>query len=285
MLTYKQLLKEAAVICEGAQVNEQLSRRLLLELCDEFNVDLYMNIELPVDVSLKEKFDRYLIRLCNHEPLAYILGYEWFFGRKFECTEDVLVPREETEELVGHILADIDEFFDSLPITIADVGTGSGALAITTKLELQECDIFASDISVEALSIAKKNAEKLSAEVTFLQGDMAQPLIDQRIFVDVCLCNPPYIKNSEEIQLSVQAFEPHVALFGGVDGLDLYRRILDQVPRFMKQQSILAFEMGYDQKESLVYEVKSRFPDSHVIVRQDINGLDRMCFVYFNRCF
>lgn len=285
MLTYKQLLRDAAITCETAQVNEQLSRRLLLELCDEFKVDLYMNIDLPVDASLQKKFDRYLTRLCNHEPLAYILGYEWFFGRKFECTADVLVPREETEELVGHILADIDEFFDSLPITIADIGTGSGALAITTKLELEECDMFASDISEEALSVAQRNAKQLDADVTFFQGDMAQPLIDQGIFVDVCLCNPPYIKNSEVIQTSVKAFEPHIALFGGTDGLDLYRRILNQVPHFMKQQSILAFEMGYDQKESLVSEVKSRFPDSHVIVRQDINGLDRMCFVYFNRCF
>lgn len=259
-----------------------LARRLMLELSDQRQLNLFMVDDEEIDNTILIEFEMGIKRLCNHEPLAHILGYEWFFGRKFSVSKDVLVPREETEELIGFILSDIDDLFGQGELDCADIGTGSGALAITLKTEEPRCQVWASDISEEALKIAKKNAIDLDCDVTFLLGNMAQPLIDQQIKLDICISNPPYIKKSEIIERSVVDFEPHVALFGGVDGLDLYRKLLDQAPLLMKERSIMAFEMGYDQQETLHREVVSRFPLARVEFKKDINGKDRMCFVYFN---
>jgi release factor glutamine methyltransferase len=259
-----------------------LARRLMLELTDQHQLNLYMVDDEEIDTEILSEFESGIQRLCKHEPLAHILGYEWFFGRKFSVSNDVLVPREETEELIGFILSDIDDLFGQGELDCADIGTGSGALAITLKAEEPRCRVWASDISIEALEVAKKNAKELDCDVTFLQGDMAQPLIERQIRLDVCISNPPYIKKAEFVERSVVDFEPHVALFGGTDGLDLYRKLLDQAPLLMKERSMMAFEMGYDQQETLRQEVVSRFPFARVEFKRDINGKDRMCFVYFN---
>lgn len=282
MATYRQTLKNALVVCQQAGINEMLARRLMLELTEQHQLNLYLVDDEEIDTTLLNEFQVGIERLCQHEPLAHILGYEWFFGRKFSVSKDVLVPRDETEELIGHILSDIDELFGQGELVCADIGTGSGALAITLKAEEPRCIVWASDISEEALRIARKNAKDLSTEVCFVLGDMAQPLIDLQVKLDVCISNPPYIKNSENVERSVVDFEPHVALFGGYDGLDLYRSLLDQAPLLMKERSMMAFEMGFDQLESLRNEVEMRFPDSRIEFKKDINGKDRMCFVYFN---
>jgi release factor glutamine methyltransferase len=282
MATYRQILKNGITICLQAGVNEMLARRLMLELTDQHQLNLYMVDDEEIDEEILSAFESGILRLCKHEPLAHILGYEWFFGRKFLVSKDVLVPREETEELIGFILSDIDDLFAQGDLDCADIGTGSGALAITLRAEEPRCRVWASDISVEALEIAKKNAKELNCDITFLLGDMAQPLIDSQIKLDVCISNPPYIKKAEIVERSVVDFEPHVALFGGTDGLDLYRMLLDQAPLIMKERSMMAFEMGYDQQETLRQEVVSRFPFARVEFKKDINGKDRMCFVYFN---
>jgi release factor glutamine methyltransferase len=282
MATYRQTLKNAIVVCHQAGINEMLARRLMLELTEQNHLNLYLVDDEEIDVKILSEFEIGIRRLCNHEPLAHILGYEWFFGRKFSVSKNVLVPREETEELIGHILSDIDELFDHGELDCADIGTGSGALAITLKAEEPRCRVWASDISEEALDIARKNADELNTEVTFVLGDMAQPLIDANVKLDICISNPPYIKKAEIVERSVVDFEPHVALFGGTDGLDLYRKLLDQAPLLMKERSMMAFEMGYDQQEALRKEVVLRFPHSRVEFKKDINGKDRMCFIYFN---
>ncbi len=282
MATYRQILRQAIERCDLAGINEMLARRLMLELTEQYHYNMYMVDDEEIDARILEDFTSGIERLCNHEPLAHILGYEWFYGRKFFVSKDVLVPREETEELIGHILADIDDLFVQGELVCADIGTGSGALAITLKAEEGRCNVYASDISEDALAIAQKNAQQLSADVCFLLGDMAQPLIDRHVKLDICISNPPYIKMEETVEKSVVDFEPHVALFGGIDGLDLYRKLLDQVPSIMKERSMMAFEMGFDQKQKLHHEIVSRFPKARVEFKKDINGKDRMCFVYFN---
>lgn len=282
MATYRQTLRNAVAVCHQAGVNEMLARRLMLELTEQHQLNLYLVDDEEIDEKILAEFNAGLKRLCDHEPLAHILGYEWFFGRKFTVSKDVLVPRDETEELIGHILTDIDELFEQGELICADIGTGSGALAITLKAEEPRCRVWASDISEEALEIASKNAKDLSVEVTFVLGDMAQPLIENNVKLDLCISNPPYIKKTETVERSVVDFEPHVALFGGADGLDLYRKLLDQAPMLMKERSMMAFEMGFDQKSSLYHEIVIRFPSARIEFKKDINGKDRMCFVYFN---
>lgn len=264
------------------QLNKHLKRRLLFELCHGLNIDMYQDPNRELDPLFVQDFIRKSQRVDQEEPLGYILGYEWFYGYQLKVNQSVLIPRDETEELVGEVIADVFERYqDQHEVIIADVGTGSGAIAIACKKEIAFSVVYATDISEDACKVAIDNSKDNDAEITFLIGDMAQPLIDRNIKVDVCVCNPPYIKNEEIIQPSVQNYEPHVALFGGHDGFDLYRKLLKQAPFFIKEHGMIAFEIGFDQAEALTKEIKQTFPNAKVLVKKDINHLDRMVFVYF----
>lgn len=280
-MTYQQLLTISQKKLSDNNLHDGFAFRLMLEMCELKDINLYMDKDSDMSESFATEYIKNIDRLLLNEPMAYVLGFEWFFGRRFITDNSVLIPREETEELVGHVLADIDDYFGDNCV-ICDVATGSGNLAITLKLELPNSIVIASDISEAAIETAKKNAKNLDADVSFLVGDMAKPLIDRNIKCDVLVCNPPYILFSEEVQTSVLEYEPHVALFGGEDGLDFYRQLLDEAPQLLKDKSMIAFEMGFNQKENLTKEVVKRFPQATIRFEKDLNGLDRMCFVYFN---
>src|SRR5699024_7978292 len=153
-------------------------------------------------------------------------------------------PRYETEELVENILYHIDDYFDGdQPLDLVDVGTGSGAIAISLEREESRLRVYATDISEEALEVARENAQRLGAEVTFMQGDMLAPLIEKGLKFDIFVSNPPYIPVNQEIEHVVKDNEPHVALFGGQDGLYFYRQIFQSASKVLKDRAILAFEM------------------------------------------
>lgn len=259
-----------------------LFRRLLFEMLAERGMDLFQDMDVELDQSFGGLFSSNVNRLLQDEPLGHVLGYEWFYGIKLTVNQDVLIPRGETEELVAHVSADIDDYFKDEEIVIADIACGSGAIAIASKLDHPKATVYASDVSEKAIVVAKKNAVDNEADITFYVGDMATPLIEHDIKVDVCICNPPYIKNEELIENSVKNFEPHVALFGGKDGLDLYRKLLDQLPSLLKPKAIVAFEIGFDQKDAILYEIQHRFPEAIILSKVDIHNKDRMVFVYFN---
>jgi release factor glutamine methyltransferase len=259
-----------------------LFRRLLFEMLSENDLDLFQDMDLELEESFSEAFLSNVERLLRDEPLGHVLGYEWFYGLKLTVNQDVLIPRGETEELVAHVSADIDDYFNDEEIVIADIACGSGAIAIASKLDHPNATVYASDVSDKAIAVAKKNAIDNEADITFFIGDMATPLIENNIKVDVCICNPPYIKNEEVIEDSVKNFEPHVALFGGKDGLDLYRKLLDQLPLLLNPKAIVAFEIGFDQKDAIFHEIQQRFPEASILSKQDIHQKDRMVFVYFN---
>ena len=280
-MTYQQLVTFSQNRLIENNLHGGFAFRLMLEMCELKGINLYMDKDTVISESFAVEYSANIDRLLLNEPMAYVLGFEWFFGRRFITDSSVLIPREETEELVGHVLADIDEYFGESCV-IGDVATGSGNLGITLKLELPKSTVVCSDISGDAIETAKKNANNLGADVTFLMGDMAQPFIENKIKCDVLVCNPPYILFSEEVQTSVLEYEPHVALFGGEDGLDFYRQLLDEAPQILKEKSMIAFEMGFNQKENLTKEVVKRFPQATIRFEKDLNGLDRMCFVYFN---
>lgn len=256
-------------------------KRLLFEMLFEHGLDLYKHMDETLDEEFVGFFNQRVKRILNDEPLGYVLGYEWFYGYKIIVDEHVLIPRSETEELVGYVCEAIDEYFVDEPVVICDIATGSGAIAVALKNEISNSKVIASDISSEAIEIAKRNAQINDADVDFHVGDMAIPLIESNIKVDVCVCNPPYIKSDENIELSVKDYEPHVALFGGQDGLDLYRRLLDQLPMILNDKAIVAFEIGFDQKEALLIEIMTRFSNVKVVTKKDINQKDRMVFMYF----
>ena len=275
MSSYHSVLKHAQARMEEAGYGEQSALLYMLELTNKEAHNLYMEFEEEMQPELEEVYEAGIQRLLTGVPLGHVLGFEWFYGYRFTVNEDVLIPRPETEELVANILAAYDEHFSSQNnVTAVDIGTGSGAIAISLKKEEPNLHMMATDISEQAVAVA--------AIVNFMVGDMLQPLIERDLKVDILISNPPYIPREEEMEHSVVDYEPHVALFGGEDGLKFYRIIFENASKVLKERAMMAFEMGYNQKEALSAEARKYFPDARIEVLKDMSGKNRMLFVYLN---
>ena len=281
MSTYNQLIHEYRLKFKEKGLPPELVKAFIFELCNEFGINLYLEIDNQVDKELYEKFEKGIIRLLDGEPLNYVLGYSYFYGYRFIVNPDVLIPRPETEELVGLILSQYDEYFKGEKIKVCDIGTGSGAIAIALKKEEDNLDAYASDISAVALNVAKANASNNQCEITFLEGSMLEPYIEKGLKFDILVSNPPYIRSVEKVEASVYDYEPHVALFGGEDGLKFYREIFENAAKILNDKALAFFEMGYDQKENLSKLAREYFDDVDIRVYKDINGKDRMLMLKF----
>ena len=279
MKTYNQLIHEYRKIFKEKELPPETVKAFLFELCNDHKVNLYLDIDKEVNPDVYELFTKGMERIMNNEPMNYVLGYSYFYGYRFIVNDGVLIPRPETEELVGLILGKYDEYFNGKSIDLCDVGTGSGAIAIALKKEEDRLNVYASDISEDALKVARLNAQNNDAKVEFFQGSMLEPFIERDIKVDILVSNPPYIKTVETIEASVYDYEPHVALFGGEDGLKFYREILQNAHKVLKPKGFIFFEMGYDLKDSLSALAKEYYPESRIEVYKDINGKDRMMMI------
>ncbi len=171
-------------------------------------------------------------------PLEHLTGKASFYGRDFRVDEHTLIPRPETEELVEKVVQTVSRE----PVTIVDIGTGSGVIAITLALELPQAIVYATDISEDALAIARQNAAMLGADVTFLHGDSLVPLKQENLQPDILVSNPPYIAESDRSTLAdtVKDFDPELALFAGSDGMSAYKIIAD-LPQVMKRPGHVFF--------------------------------------------
>ena len=279
MATYNNLIHKYSKLFNDKGLSTNTLKAFIFELCNENNVDLYMEMDNEALDIIERKYEDGVIRMLNDEPMNYVLGYTYFFGYKIMVNKDVLIPRYETEELLGLVLSKYDEYYKGQKVNICDVGTGSGAIAIALKKEEDNLNVYASDISNEALEVAKHNAEINDADITFLQGSMLEPYIENNLKFDILVSNPPYIKNDEVLESSVKDYEPHVALFGGDDGLKFYRMIFEDAHKILNDKSLLFFEMGYDQKENLTALARKYFADAQIEVLKDINGKDRMLMI------
>ncbi|MDD8049128.1 MAG: peptide chain release factor N(5)-glutamine methyltransferase [Thomasclavelia sp.] len=284
MPTVKELIKQTEKRLDNEHKDVNVAKVLFYFLANKQPHELYLMLDEEVDSLLQNKFNEGMEEYFNGKPIQYIKGYETFFARDFKVNEDVLIPRYETEELVENILYKIDDYFsDYKEIDLCDVGTGSGAISETLALEEDRLNVVATDISSKALVVAKENADRLKANVTFYEGDMLQPLLDNNIKVDIFVSNPPYIPNNQEIESLVKDNEPNVALFGGNDGLYFYRKIFKDVKKVLKDKALLAFEMGFDQRELMDEAIKEYFDENadYEIIK-DMSGKDRMLFIYYN---
>ena len=283
MATVKELIKLAESRLDDASKDVNVAKVLFYHLADKQPHELYLMYYEEVSSELEAKFLAGMEEYYQGKPIQYIKGVENFFGRDFKVNEDVLIPRYETEELVENILYRIDDYFaEYQSITLCDVGTGSGAIATSLALEEPRLKVFATDISLKAVTVAKDNAKNLGANIEFMVGDMLEPLLENEIKVDIFVSNPPYIPQEQEIEAMVKDNEPHVALFGGNDGLYFYRKIFQGVEPLLQERALLAFEMGFDQRELMEAALQEYFPnDPHEIIK-DINGKDRMLFIYRN---
>ena len=212
-------------------------------------------------------YGRYLDERLKGKPTQYITRHTEFYGREFKLSRDVLIPRPETELLVETILK-----LKPAPGIIVDIGTGSGIIAITLALELAR-PVIATDVSFEACGIARCNADKLGADVQFLQADMLKPFADGS--VDIIVSNPPYVPLSDRasLQREVRDWEPSLALFGGQDGTDIYARLIPEAERVLKSSGILALEIGFGQSEA-VSEIAGDWNNRHLI--PDLAGIPRV---------
>jgi release factor glutamine methyltransferase len=247
--------------------SQMTSSELLLHLDDEMPDVQYRAFLYGVD--------RYII---HHIPVQHITGREYFFGYEFKVSPDVLIPRFETEELVANTLLLYDDLFNGKEVDVVDIGTGSGCLAITLDLEETNMHVTATDISDKALLIAKTNNDRLGASVTFLEGDLLEPLSGKRF--DIVISNPPYIPNDEYVEDIVKDQEPHLALFGGEDGLDLYRRILQGIDANLNETFLIAFEHAFDKAREIKALIKQHLPGVTIVQKKDMQGKDRMTFAY-----
>jgi release factor glutamine methyltransferase len=190
-------------------------------------------------------YGRYLDERLKGKPTQYITKHQEFYGRDFKVSRDVLIPRPETELLIETILK-----LNRPPGPIIDVGTGSGAIAITLALELNR-RILATDLSSEACDVARENALRLRANVQFLEADLLKPFPDDT--ADIIVSNPPYVSLNDRptLQREVRDFEPALALFAGPDGLAVYRNLIPEAMRVLKPGGILALELGFGQSEAV----------------------------------
>jgi release factor glutamine methyltransferase len=254
--------------------------RLLLQHILETNYSglmMRMHDELLVDQD--ELFQSYIQQHVKGVPVQYITGQEEFYGRTFLVDESVLIPRPETEELIVGTIERMTKLFSTKnDIQLADIGTGSGAIAITMKHEWPEANVTATDLSEAALETAKRNAERLQADITFKLGDLTAPIHHEKW--DVVLSNPPYIAFNEMEDMSdvVLEHEPHSALFAEEDGLILYRRLAEQLPRIMKTPGLIGLEIGYTQGEAVADMFQKSFPQAKISIVKDINKKDRIVF-------
>ncbi len=225
----------------------------------------------------RERFQSFTARRLAHEPVDHILGTREFYGRPFKISKDVLSPRPETEMLIDEALVLLK---DNPAARILDLGTGSGAIVITLLAELERASGTAVDVSSAALGIAKENAQQLgvASRMDWIKGSWFDGA--EGVF-DLIMSNPPYITDTAMAQLDpeVSGFDPDVALRGGPDGLNPYRDIISKMKPFMAKGSAALFEIGFDQKDS-VLEILEANGFKGGICKADICGHDRMIKVY-----
>ncbi|MBZ0284817.1 MAG: peptide chain release factor N(5)-glutamine methyltransferase [Anaerolineae bacterium] len=229
--------------------------------------------EQPLTHDQQIRYEAFIDRCAAGEPLAYILGRRAFFDREFIVTPDVLIPRPETEHLLEAALT----FAHQHPLCVGvDVGTGSGALAVTLAALSPTATIHAVDFSPAALNIARQNAILHQANVQFWEGDLLTPLVERGIKVDLVMANLPYIASGDLPTLAVTRYEPRLALDGGADGLDLVQRLLQQAPAICNPGALLLLEIGAEQGAAAAAIAQSAFPDAAVTILKDLAGLDRI---------
>lgn len=271
----KAIVQDAQHVCEW----------LLMHVLEVDRVQLFMQWDSAFPIARWDAWQRALQRKLAGEPVQYIIGEEAFYGRAFDVDEAVLIPRPETELLVeaiikkGTKLWPPDSTAHTHRPTVADIGTGSGCIPITLALEMPEWALHASDISVAALKVARHNAKKhqVAERIHFYEGDLLMPFIEAGMALDVVISNPPYIPSHEiaQLQTEVQHYEPSLALDGGQDGLEVYRRLTDQLAELPRYPQLIGLEVGKGQAHDVarLLEACEQWSEIHIVC--DLAGIER----------
>ena len=274
----RQAITKACLLLRRQGKEESLARFLLMYILDE-SPHLFSN-NLSEQIS-KEIEDKYFSLIEKHikedVPLSHLVGFEYFYDRKYKVTKDVLSPRMETEELMYKVIEYV-KASNKNKFKILDLCTGSGIIAITLKKELEQVsvDVIASDISEEVIEVAKENAQSHDATIKFIKSDIFNN-IDNKF--DIIVSNPPYIDRKDEVTMqdNVLKYDPHLALFAEEEGMYFYRKIIEQANDYLNENGVIFFEIGYDQKDKIIKLADMNGFSAEVY--RDINGRDRMAFL------
>ncbi len=268
----KQRLDDAN--CPTSHLDAQV---ILAHVLDVDRTWLFAHYDYKLTTEQAATYTTLIVRRMHHEPVAYLIGRKEFYGLEFMVDRRVLIPRPETELLVDAVL-DQSELRDHNPLRIADVGTGSGAIALSIAANAPNATLYAIDVSPDALEVARANAQRLDErhQVTLLQGDLLTPLPER---VDIIVANLPYISSPvyPTLDSDVRDYEPPVALEAGPEGLDAMARLLGQAPQYLQTNGIIYLEIGYDQGAAVLGLASSLLPQNRgVTLRQDYSGRDRL---------
>jgi release factor glutamine methyltransferase len=273
----------------------QEGKRLLSPVSDEPGVDaelllrhvlhfdrgqLYRRLTEPLDSQFEGPYRSLLRRCAAHEPTPYILGHKEFFALDFEVTPAAIIPRPETEILIEEAIAFVQARPADEIVTIADVGTGCGAIAVSLAHLLPSAQLIAIDASADALALARRNADHhpSAQPIRFLQGDLLEP-VDPPL--DLILANLPYIPTAEWAQLppEIREREPRQGLDGGPDGLRQIARLLAMAPPYLAENGSIVLEVGDEQGSAATTLALEAFPESQVRIEKDLAGLDRVLVI------
>lgn len=265
------------LICYGKKyIHKTNAEMLLANLLNVNTLELIFMLEHKVDEKIVEKYKEEVLMVKDNKPIQYVIGNVNFYGNIFKVNKNVLIPRFETEELVENTIFFVKKYFNER-VNIIDLGCGSGCIGLSLKKKIN-CNVTLLDISNNALNVAKDNAKSLDCDVNFILSDMWDNVKGK---FDVVISNPPYIRNNEEIEDIVRENEPHLALFGGIDGLDLYRKIRKNILDHVNDKFMLALEIGDREKDDVI-KIFSDIENVKIIAKKDLSNRDRMIFVFRN---
>ena len=271
---------EELLVLGKQYVHSDHAKILLSELVDKNPLELLTCLDEVVEDDIAELYKKEVEALRIGKPLQYVIGNVNFYGNKFYINESVLIPRFETEELVENTIKYLKKYFNE-PIDLIDLGTGSGVIGLTIENKISTNIVDLVDISKEALEVTNKNCGLLNSKANLIQSDMFENIPKDRKY-DLVISNPPYIKEDEVIEEIVKNNEPHLALYAKDNGLEFYKKILYNVKGHLKDKSMIAFEIGYEQKEDIVNLIKEVLPESSIITKKDLSDKDRMIFIFNN---
>ena len=258
-----------------------------LILCHLLEVDrlhLYLDGSALLTDTVLARFDEIIKRRATRYPLQYILEEAWFYGRKFYVSPAVMVPAPETEVLCETAIGFVREKKVGKP-RVLDLGVGSGVIAVTLAMELDDCSIIAVDISWEVIQVAKRNADELGAtdKIKFRQSDFFSSISEGEKF-DLILSNPPYVSEKEYQALPPEVLaDPKSALLAGEDGLDAIRIILREAPNYLAKGGRIIFEIGYEQSRAVADLTESDNRYQSIVIIKDLNDIDRVIILSCDR--
>ena len=278
----RQAILKACLLLRRQDKEESLAKFLLMYMLDETSEQFSNKLSEELSVEQENRYFDLINKNINEDtPLSHLVGFDYFYDRKFKVTKDVLSPRMETEELIYKVLEYIKKSKKD-SFRILDLCTGSGIIAITLKKEIVEkyTEIVASDISEKALSIAIENANNNNANITFIKSDLFDNISGK---FDLIISNPPYISYKDKIIIkdSVLNYDPHLALFAEEDGIYFYRKIIENAVHYLSKDGVIFFEIGYDQKEK-IFEL-GNINNFITTVYKDINDRDRIAKLIYDK--